>query len=339
MNTNTPADSSNVNNNVIPPAATNEPVASAPPPKPRRRGWRIFKWAVLVLLLLLIGGGLIAYLNLNGIIERTVESQSTASLNLKTELQGARLALFGGKLNLNDLRIANPAGFTAPEMFTLDGVDLNVGYRELRQDPVRVKSITLDRPKLVIENNGGKFNFKKAMELMPKTEEADPNQEPLRLIIDNLTVKDSTVVIRPGNLNIPGITLPEEITVAVPTINMKNIGTDENAKNGAAVKDVVMQVITALAADAANNGKLPADLQNLLKVDVNAMVQGFGKEAQKRIAEALPGEAGAFVASVLDDPNALLKDPGKVLESKGKAIEKGLGGLLNRDRDKKKPKE
>ena len=296
-----------------PPAtATSAPEAG----RPRRRGGigRVIKWAFLLLLLLLIGGGLFLWLNLNSIIKRTVETQSTAQLNLKTELDGAALSLFGGELNLDDLKIASPQGFNAPQMFTLDDADVNVKIGELRGDPVRVQSVTLNRPRLVIENQGGSFNFKKAMELMPKSPQKPADQsEPLRLVIGELTVVEPSVVVRPGQINIPGIKLPEEITVAIPTITMRNIGTSDDAANGAAVKDVVMQVITTMAANAANSKQLPPELQNLMNVDVQQVVAGLTAEAQKRVAEALPGEAGRIVSAVIADPQALLRNPGQVV--------------------------
>ena len=119
---------------------------------------------------------------------------------------------------------------------------------------------------------------------------------------------------------------------------MKNIGTGEGSENGAAVKDVVMQVITAMASSAANSGKLPAELQGLLNVNVNQMVTGLTAEARKRIAEALPGEAGRIASEILADPNALLKNPGAVVgaqaeQLKGQAqaeAEKRIGGALER---------
>jgi AsmA-like protein len=292
--------------------ATNPPAAEAPP----RRGklGRVIKWTFLILLLLVIGGGTILWVNLNKILKHTIETQSTAQLNLKTELDAAMLSIFGGELKLKDLRIANPPGFAAPQMFQLSQADVNVKVKELRGDPVRVQSITLDKPKLVVERTGDTFNFKKAMDLMPKAPEKPADQsKPLRLIIDELTISDPTVVVRPGQINIPGVTLPEEITVTLPTISMKNIGTGEGAQNGAAVKDVVMQVITVMAANAANSDKLPDQLKNLLNVDVQQVVAGLTAEAQKRIVEAVPGEAGKVLANVIADPNALIKDPGKVV--------------------------
>ena len=308
------------------PAAPTATAAGPAPQSPRKRGklGRIIKWTFLIILLLLIGGGIFVWLNLNGIIERTVESQATAQLNLNTELEGARLSVFGGELNLDDLRIASPQGFTAPQMFSLDNADVNVKLGELRGDPVRVQKVTLNRPQLVIERTGNAFNFKRAMELMPQTPQKPADQaEPLKVVINELTVKDPTVVVRPGQINIPGLTLPKELTLTIPTVTLRDIGTGEGADNGAAVKDVIMQVITMMAASAANSGQLPAELQNLMNVDVQQVVSGLTDEARRRIVQALPGEAGQVVSKVLEDPNALLKDPGAVVGAEAERL-KGL---------------
>jgi hypothetical protein len=322
------------------------PAPGTVPAKPRRGGiGRVIKWTLVVVLVLLVVGGGLLWFNLNRIVERTIETQATAQLNLKTELNGARLAVFGGELNLDDLKIASPQGFQAPQMFTMDNADVNVKIGELRGDPVRVQKVTLNRPMLVIERTGNAFNFKRAMELMPKTPEKPADQsEPLKVVINELTIKDPTVVVRPGQINIPGFTLPQELTLTIPTVTLKNIGTGEGADNGAAVKDVVMQVITVMAASAANSGQLPPELQKLMNLDVQQVVAGLTDEARRRVAEALPGEAGRVVSNVLADPSALVKDPGKVVGAeadrlKGEAqkeaerrINQGLEGLLNRDR-------
>jgi hypothetical protein len=322
------------------PAAPTAPLAAAPAPEPRRKRGalgRVIKWTVLLLLLLVVGVGVIVWVNLNKIVEHTVETQATAQLHLKTELNSAALSIFGGSVNLNDLTIASPEGFAAPQMFRLTNADVNVKLGELRGDPVRVQSITLDKPKLVVERSGDAFNFKRAMELMPKQPETPPDQsKPLKVIIDELTIKDPVVVVRPGKINIPGVTLPEEIPVTIPTMVMKNIGTGEGAQNGAAVKDVVMQVITAMAANAANSNQLPDQLKNLLNVDVKQVVAGLTAEAQKRIAAAVPGEAGRVLSEIIADPNALLKNPGAVVGAQADRLrdqaqqeaQKRLGGLV-----------
>src|SRR5947209_630249 len=148
--------------------------------------WRI----ALAVVLLIVAGALVVYFSLDHIVKRSVETHATDSLNLKTDVGSASLALFGGKLNLSDLQIASPAGFTAPHMLTLGDADVAVSYGQLRQDPVHVASLTLKKPKLVIEQSGGTMNFKKAMDLMPQTPEKSESK-PLKLIIDELNVQDA----------------------------------------------------------------------------------------------------------------------------------------------------
>jgi hypothetical protein len=46
---------------------------------------------------------------------------------------------------------------------------------------------------------------------------------------------------------------------------------------------------------------------------VQQTVAGLTAEAQRRIAAAVPGEAGKALSNLLADPNALLKDPGSVV--------------------------
>jgi hypothetical protein len=285
------------------------------------------KWVggvVLGVVVLLLVGVLVVYARLNGIVERTVETQATQQLNLKTELSGANVSLFGGNLKLDGLTIASPQGFAAPHMFSLGQADVSVKVGELRGDPVHVAQVTLNKPRLVIEQVGmGEFNFKKAMDLMPKSDPAPvDNKEPLKVVINELTIREPVVVIRPG---IQG--LAPEITVPVPTITMKNIGTGDGSQNGAALKDVAMQVITVLAGQAANSDALPDQLKQLLNVNVGQLVAQFGPQLQKRIQTALPGPVGETVAKLLNDPNALMKNPGQVLQDQGGQLLQGvLGG-------------
>jgi hypothetical protein len=151
----------------------------------------------------------------------------------------------------------------------------------------------------------------------------------MKLIIDELMIKDASVVIRPG-LNIPGIA--QEYTVPIPTVTMKNIGNADNAQNGAAMRDVAQQVITVMAANASNSGMLPKELQGLLNMDLNAVMaevgNRLGAEAQKRIAAAVPGELGAQLSKLAADPNALLQDPSKAVDVAKQGLKENLDKRL-----------
>ena len=272
---------------------------------------------VVVLVSLLIVAGVIGYLVVDGVLKSAVEKESSASLKLATTLNRAHLSLFGGKVNLNRLGIASPPGFSAPHMFEMNGVDLAVSYGQLRQDPIHVQSLTLNQPRLVIEQHNGALNFKTAMDRLPPGRQSS-SEKPVKLVIDDLQIKDAQVVIHPG---LPGVR--QEINVAVPSLAMKNVGSGRGSQNGAAIKDVAMMVITALAAKAAESGSLPAELKALLALNVGQVAGKLGAEASKQIATAVPGELGQRLSKVAGDPGALAKDPSKALQGEVSGI---LGG-------------
>jgi len=271
-----------------------------------------------VLFVVIVAAGLLAYFGLDRFLKHTIESQSSASLRLATTLQSARLAVFGGKLKLHDYQIASPKGFSAPHMLELGGLDVDVKYGQLRNDPVHIESIALDKPRLVIEQSNGVINFRKAMEGMPKSRSSD---EPLRMVINELKLQDAQVVLHPG---LPG--LQQEIVVPVPSLLLKNIGSGQGADNGAAIKDVAMVVITALAGAAAESGAVPAQLKALLHLNVSQVAASLGAEAQKQIAAAVPGELGQGLSKAAGDPEAVIKDPGKALQG---GVGDFLGGKKN----------
>lgn len=268
---------------------------------------KLIRRIVLAVILLVILAGVIIYFSLDRIIKNTVQSQASSSLNLSTTLGSANLSLFGGKLNLSNLQIASPKGYSAPQMLDVGSTDLAVSYGQLRSDPVHVNAITIANPKLIIEQKNGQFNFKQAMDDMPKSDAAPSNSQPLKLIIDDLTLSNPQVVVKGlGATDIP---------VTLPTLELKNIGTGDGAGNGAAVKDVVAQVITAMAASASNSSALTAEFKTILSQNVSAAMTKLGSEAQKRVANAIPGQVGQSLSKLVSDPQALAKDPGKAVQS------------------------
>ena len=227
------------------------------------------------------------WLNLAHIFKTEVEKESTNSLHLTTTLGGASISLFGGKLGLHGLAIASPHGFSAPQMLEVVDLDVGVLYRDLRNDPIHVEALNIDRLKLVIEQSGGALNFRKAMEVLPPS---DSNKPPMKLVIDTLELREAQVVIRPG---LPG--LQQEMVVLVPTLSMRNIGRGTGAHNGAAIREVAMRVMSALAEKAAESDQVPAELKAILHLNAAQLAGDLGRK-------------------LIADPSALAKDPVQTLQ-------------------------
>ena len=310
---------------------------------------KIVKWVVLGVVALLIIGVLVIYFNLNGIVRKTVESQSTAQLQVKTTLGGAAVSIFGGSLSLDDYQVSSPPGFQAPKILTFDDASAKVSWGQLRQDPVHIESIKLEEPKLVIEQAGGKFNFQALMDLAKKTPETTTTEQgpSKKVIIDRLTISGAQVVLRPG---IPG--LAQEINIPIPNIDVEKIGTGEGNQNGAAMKEVVMEIVTVMAAKAAESDKLPPEVRAILTGNLKELTENIKNEAVKRITaeveKKLPPEAAKALEGVMKDPRSVTTNPAGALEgvlkgsgSGGSATTKPtdasqaidrLGGLLNRQK-------
>jgi hypothetical protein len=275
---------------------------------------KIFRRLLLALLILLLIAATVVYWNLNGIVRRSIETQSTASLDLPTTLRAARLSILGATLRLDDLAIASPNGFQAPQMLALGQGNIKVSYGQLRSTPVHIIEIVMDHPVLVVEQAGMKLNLQAVMDRPSKS---PPNAQPMRLIIDRLAMNNSVVTLRAG---IPG--LDREISVAIPSITLQNVGTGEGAQNGVAVKEVVLQVATALAAKAAESDQVPEPVRMLLagnaKELAGKLLNDHLKQLTAQLEKKAPG-AGAALGEILNQKSST---------NPSQAIEKGLGGLL-----------
>lgn len=283
---------------------------------------KALKKIVLIVVLLVIVGIGAGVFYLDGIVRKTVETQATASLNVPTTLGGASVKILGGSVGLSDLNIGSPKGFSAPQMFSLGGLKVDTGgLANLRSDPLKISLIDIQKPKLVIEQSGGKFNFKALMDQIPATPESE--SKPLKLIIEKLNVTDATVTIRPG---IPG--MDAEINVPIPSMTLSNIGNADGNANGAAIKEVVGQTVTALAAKATESDLLPAQLKQLMSLDINAVAGMLGGEFNRQLGNItkdltknLSGELGKAAGDVLKN-------------DAGKKAEEGLKGLLGGEKKK-----
>lgn len=263
-----------------------------------------------VLLGVLILGLLIAYLTLNSAVKIAIEKGATQSLKVRTQLARASVAPFAGDVSLTDLRIANPEGFTAPEIFTLQNVSVRVSYRQLFGQPVKVASISIQDPQLVIEQAGGKFNF---MELTSNLQSDKPapvptdSKPPTRVIIESITISGASVTLLPG---IPGLEKP--ILLNLPPLTLQNIGNADGNQTGEEIGRVVTEIIQTIAQKAAESEQLPPEIRQLLQLDL----QKVKNELQNRARQEID----------------------KIKDQATREIEKGLGDLLGGKKKQEKDK-
>jgi uncharacterized protein involved in outer membrane biogenesis len=263
------------------------------------------KWIVIGIVVLIVVGIGIVLFSLDGILRSAVQSQASSSLNLPTTLGGVHLSLLGGSLSLTDLAVGSPPGFSAPQMVSLGSAGVDVSYSQLRNNPVKIDSITLDKPKIVLEQSGGKLNLQALMGQSSAPPPSDSKGgQTMKLIITKLTISNADVSIRPG---IPGA--PAEIPISIPSIELQNIGNADGNGNGAAIKDVLTQVMQAIESKAGDSDQLPPAVKALLSGNLS------------QIGDQVKQQAGQAV-------DALKSGNPDALKNAGKDAQNALGGLL-----------
>ncbi|MGN6626718.1 MAG: DUF748 domain-containing protein [Tepidisphaeraceae bacterium] len=232
-------------------------------------------------LVLIVVAVLVLFLSLNGIVRRAVETNATASLKTPTTLGSAIVSPLGGSVSLSDLDIASPDGFSSPQMFTLGGISVDAHVGQLFGTPVRITSIKIDKPHLIVEQSGGKLNV-----LVLKEKTASPtaptpatdNKPPMKLVIDQLELNDTSVTIMPG---IPGVEKSYEVTL--PSVSLTNIGNADGNASGEEIGQVVVDVATALASKAADSDKLPPQIRDLLHLNVGDIAKQLTDQAKQEL--------------------------------------------------------
>ena len=247
------------------------------------------KWIKRVLLavvfLILIAAAII-FLSLNSIIRSEIEQQGSASLGVTTTLSSARLSLLGGSLVLSDLQISSPPAFSSPRIFTLGSAGVAVQYGQLARSPIHIQRIFIDHPVLAVEQANAKLNLKALFDQMPQTPKTSGGQttSPIKLIIDDVDLNNAEVTFLPG---IGGIAKSAQVNV--PSLSLKNIGNANGDQNGAAIKDVVMQLTTALAAKATDASKLPPAVKLVLAQELNVLSKQLGSDFDSQFQALAPG--------------------------------------------------
>jgi uncharacterized protein involved in outer membrane biogenesis len=284
---------------------------------------KLIKRLILAVLVLIIVALIGLYVSLNSVIKNVVQRQATASLDVPTTLDSAHFAPFAGELSLSGLDVGSPQGFSAPHMFTLNGLTVAVTYGQLFGNPIHINKIEIDNPELVVEQSGLKLNIQALMgqtSQAPTTGSGAPAQ-PIKLIIDELDLNNSKVTFLPG---LPGVT--NQMSTDVPSVTLKNIGNADSGQNGAAIKDVIMQAATALAGKAGAGSGLPPELSKALSTNLADVAQQLGGSFNTQFQNAAGSLTQNLSKNLSGAANNAIGNVGKNLPS---SVNNLLGGNQN----------
>jgi len=150
-----------------------------------------------------------------------------------------------GFVRIEDLKLANPPGFSRTHMLAITDTQINFSPQSLNTKPIQIKNILINKPRVSFERQLSVDNFqifpeflmaaiKKPRETIPERPILLPKQAPKeteKLIINHVTIQGGIVHAKISKL--PSAPIP------LPKIEIKNIGTKEG---GASIPEALTKI-------------------------------------------------------------------------------------------------
>jgi uncharacterized protein involved in outer membrane biogenesis len=207
--------------------------------------------------------------NLDRMIKSAIEQYGSEATGTAVRVGSVKIELTRGKGSIRRLIVANPPGFTAPHLFSLNAISVIVDPRTAASDVVVIDEVRLAGPQVIYERNeAGQSNVdvirKNLDSAIPSgsAEEGSAKGKERKLRIRKLVIENGTVEVRVAGLG------GRPRTAALPRVEMHDIG----GAAGAAPEQVARQVMTRVLSEAAGQAA-EAGAEKLLEKGLNRLMR------------------------------------------------------------------
>lgn len=230
-----------------------------------------------ILVLIVVGIGIL-YFSLNRVIRSAVETYGPQVTKSEVKLGSVNVSPFSGDASLSNVIVGNPQGFKTPSAFTLRSMRVSLDVGSLLSDKVAVREIIITAPEITYELGPGGSNLavlEKNVEAYTGGARGGPQSPQAQkggktVTIDRLRVEKAKLNVSTGPLQ------REPVALALPDIELKDIG---KKGQGASMADVVERVLEEINRNAA-------------KAVANVDLKGLAEKARKEAGGAAGGGAG-----------------------------------------------
>ena len=252
-----------------------------------------------VVILVVIVAGFLFYIwsSLDSIVAAAIEKYGSETTQTEVRVASVKLALTEGSGAISGLTVANPPGFSAPNVFALGNISTKLNIDSLGQDPLVIEEIYVGAPQVSFEiNEQGQSNLKVLQNNVASSAPAQPSAEPqqggkeVRLIIRRLVVEGGTLDAKVAAL--PG----RDKSAAVPRIELRNIGEKQGGATGDQIARLVLEeLIRQVGTSVAKLG-----VNQYLDKKVGEVTQKVEGRAKEKLGDALGDEVGERLRGGLD---------------------------------------
>lgn len=269
--------------------------------------------------------------SIDAIAKGGIERGASYATGVTTTLGSADVGITSGQLEMKELNIANPDGYTADHFLDLERGFVHVGLGSLMEEQIEVPAIEFKGLDMQIERADGKNNYDVILANLKKLSSGEKKTEPKEggktYVIRKLTIEGTSVTITGFGSSAQ--------TLELPTIELTDIGSGGDAKQMSEVVGIVIrELMQSLLSD-------PTKLPGVLVGSLGEGLQGLGAlgdvdvEAIGQIGEGV----GQTIGELGEKANQISPEAGKAVEEVGTKVEEGLSGLGNMFGGDKKKKD
>ena len=235
--------------------------------------------------------------SMESIVKKVVHKYGSEITGTNVTLGGLSISPTNGTASVKRIKIGNPKGYKSKNMFYLKELNAKLNISSLTDDTIIIESITIDNPEITYEMKTlTQSNITEILDNV-KAKTAKSTSEPKKsasakkdkgdgkkVIIKTLTVTNGQIeaVVGAGSAKAP-------IKVALPTIQMKNIGQE---KKGASVAETISTVLTKIL-QTASQTVVSANLNELKDASLNELKNVGGNLKQGADSLKNTGEQAA----------------------------------------------
>jgi hypothetical protein len=190
----------------------------------------------------------------------TVENITSSTLGVPTQIDKLKFNPFAGSLEVKQLIVENPAGFSSPYLLGMSDFELKLTPSSLFSSTVEVQKLSINSLNIFIEQ-GFSLNLSSVLNRLKENAKNAKSSE-------NKTAPEAK--IKANNISLKGIEVAVKLpfwqrSVKLPNVNLENLQTQDG--HGLSLSEVFSRIFAQAIAPVAKDNllELPKSILDLLK--------------------------------------------------------------------------
>ncbi|MEZ5359748.1 MAG: hypothetical protein R3F48_13095 [Candidatus Zixiibacteriota bacterium] len=238
----------------------------------------------IIIILIVIGLGA-AYLYRNAIVETAIEEATTYALKVDSDLGSASLGIMAGRLELNKYTIANPGGFQAQNLFSMDHGVLVLDAGSVFDKEIVVDTLILDGIRLDLEQIDMKNNVKQVLDNIGQMDFGSSSESDKTMKIRHVSVRNIGVNASASIMNKKQF----EKSLTLENFTMNDVGGASGTTISGAIATVLKEVLARASTAGASQMGITIDTDKL-KDEATQKIETEVKDQLKNLGGALKGK-------------------------------------------------